>query len=692
MKKLSKILSVSLSVVLTMVFVHLGTPVSNAATSYTEGYYTYTVTNGEATITDVDTSISGEITIPSTLGGYPVTSIGALAFFNCSSITSATISDSVTAIGGRAFADCNNLATIKYNGTKDNWNKIDIGSGFPCEINIIYLKENGWKMENGIWYYYADGVKKTGWLQLGNTWYYLNSDGSMQTGWLKLGDTWYYLTSSGAMATGWVKDGNTYYYFNQSGAMVTGWLQDGGSWYYLKDNGAMQTGWLELDGARYYFDQSGAMQIGWVVIDGIKYLFDNDGKCVEGAHSFVIDISKWQGNIDWDKLKATNIDAVILRSSYGGETAEDYNNAKDSSFAKYIENLNRLEIPYGTYHFNTAATVEIAEIQAQNVIRILKESGANPTYPVFVDIETNGGDCDLIAIAKVYMEVFIENGYKPGIYANQYYWENYLNAPEFNAYYKWISNYGIDNGYPSATFAPKDGIENYAIWQYTSVGIIDGITENTTDFNALFDWYEKPDGWTEISGKKFLYENGYVKFGWVRENGNLIYLKPSGEMAIGWLKIDETWYYFDNNGVMQTGWLKLGDTWYYLKDSGAMATGWLKLGDTWYYLSPGGAMQTGWLKLGNTWYYLTSSGAMATGWLQDGGSWYYLSPGGAMQTGWLKLGSAWYYLTSSGAMATGWLKLGNTWYYLKDSGAMATGILNIGGKTYKFSSSGAWIA
>ena len=104
MKKLSKILSVSLSVVLTMVFVHLGTPVSNAATSYTEGYYTYTVTNGEATITDVDTSISGEITIPSTLGGYPVTSIGALAFFNCSSITSATISDSVTAIGGRAFA------------------------------------------------------------------------------------------------------------------------------------------------------------------------------------------------------------------------------------------------------------------------------------------------------------------------------------------------------------------------------------------------------------------------------------------------------------------------------------------------------------------------------------------------------------------------------------------------------------
>ena len=631
MKNICKLFAAFLFTFLTVAFIKSENLTAFAATEYTEGYYTYTVENGEATITSVDTSIEEDITIPSAFSSYPVTAIGAYLFQDCGELTSITIPDSVRSIGEDAFSGCDNLTTIKYDGTKEDWNKIDIGSGFPNDITIICLKENGWKTENEKQYYYLNGIK--------------------------------------------------------------------------------QTGWLELDGARYYFNQNGEMQVGWVVIDEVKYLFDNKGKCVEGAHSFVIDISQWQRNIDWDKLKATLVDAVILRSSIGGKTAEDYNKAKDSNFVEYIENLNRLEIPYGVYHFNTATTVEIAKIQAQNVIRILKESGANPIYPVFVDIETNGGNCDLIAIAKVYMEIFIENGYKPGIYANQNYWENYLNHPEFNAYYKWIANYGINNGYPSATFTPKDGIGNYAIWQYTSLGRIDGMTENTTDLNALFDWYYKPDGLVEINGKKFLYKDGYLKSGWADENGDLIYLKPSGEMAVGWLKLDETWYYFNNDGKMatgwlqlgttwyylnsdgemQTGWLKLENTWYYLKDSGAMATGWLQDGGVWYYLSPGGAMQTGWLKLGGTWYYLNDNGSMQTGWLKLGDTWYYLSTNGAMATGWLKLGSTWYYLNQSGAMQTGWLKLGNTWYYLKDSGAMATGSLKIGNKWYNFNSSGAWI-
>ena len=69
----------------------------------TEGYYTYTVSNGEATITGVSTSISGNVTIPSTLGGYPVTSIGSSAFNHCTGLTSITIPESVVSIGSSAF-------------------------------------------------------------------------------------------------------------------------------------------------------------------------------------------------------------------------------------------------------------------------------------------------------------------------------------------------------------------------------------------------------------------------------------------------------------------------------------------------------------------------------------------------------------------------------------------------------------
>ena len=82
------------------------------ADAATEGYYTYSVSNGEATITGVSTSISGAITIPSTLGGYPVTSIGDDAFFGCSSLQSITIGDSVTHIREYAFRSCSSLTSV----------------------------------------------------------------------------------------------------------------------------------------------------------------------------------------------------------------------------------------------------------------------------------------------------------------------------------------------------------------------------------------------------------------------------------------------------------------------------------------------------------------------------------------------------------------------------------------------------
>ena len=111
---MKKILSVILSVVMILGIVGL-TPILGVSAE-TSGIYTYTVADNKATITSSDTSATGAIEIPTTLGGFSVTSIGDSAFYYCTDVTSINIPSSVTSIGSLAFYNCSNLATISKIG------------------------------------------------------------------------------------------------------------------------------------------------------------------------------------------------------------------------------------------------------------------------------------------------------------------------------------------------------------------------------------------------------------------------------------------------------------------------------------------------------------------------------------------------------------------------------------------------
>ncbi len=115
--KIGKILTnLCLAVALAMLCLFLLPTTANAAT---ENGFTYTVSNGEATITDYNGSAT-DLTIPSTLGGYPVTTIGGSAFSGCSGLTNVVIPSGVTAIGDYAFRDCTALRNVTLgNGVTD---------------------------------------------------------------------------------------------------------------------------------------------------------------------------------------------------------------------------------------------------------------------------------------------------------------------------------------------------------------------------------------------------------------------------------------------------------------------------------------------------------------------------------------------------------------------------------------------
>ena len=102
---------------------------SNTALAAPEGYYTYTRSTTGTTITYVDRTISGDITIPSTLGGYPVTKIGTSAFSTCYDLTNVIIPDTVTSVGESAFHCCTSLTSINI---PNSVTSIGYGAFYNC--------------------------------------------------------------------------------------------------------------------------------------------------------------------------------------------------------------------------------------------------------------------------------------------------------------------------------------------------------------------------------------------------------------------------------------------------------------------------------------------------------------------------------------------------------------------------------
>ena len=427
---------------------------------------------------------------------------------------------------------------------------------------------------------------------------------------------------------------------------------------------------------------------GWPVYNWFDQF--NRGYCSGVGAYKGVDVSEWQGKINWAQVKTAGVDFAILRCGY----ASTY---PDKQWHNNVQGCLSSGMPFGVYLYSRATSPEEASKEADFVISQLKSeylTGADLAFPVYFDME----DSKMVgknyaAIAQAFFDKLTAAGYPVGTYANLSWWNKHLTSPVFDKYSKWVAAYNASIG---LTYAPMSNFsEGNGIWQFSDYGSVPGIS-GRVDLNYTYMAPVNSDHWIKSESKWwYRYVDGsYPANCWAQIDGQWYHFDASGWMQTGWLWVNGAWYYLGPSGAMQTGWLNDG-AWYWLLDpeaGGAMATGVKAVQGAAYFFDASGAMAAGWCADGGAWRYAAPSGALVSGWNVVNGSWYWFDGETyAMREGWLNDGGSWYWLADGGdgRMATGWQQIGGSWYWLSDSGAMATGWCQIDGVYYFFNSSGA---
>lgn len=221
----------------------------------------------------------------------------------------------------------------------------------------------------------------------------------------------------------------------------------------------------------------------WGTYNNSKAFFDYQNNLFVQQAKGVIDVSGWQGDIDWAKAKADGVEGAIIRLGYG-----EGNNA-DKKAQRNISECKRLGIPFGIYWYSYADTPALAKEEGTDVVAKLKQFGVNPSdlaYPVYYDLEkwTWEGhqpptDPNVYNnIVNNWYSALQSAGYKNlGVYSYTSYLQGPLKHVDIYAKTTWVAQYGARMRFDSFP-------TNSRGWQYTSSGKVDGISGNV-DMNAF---------------------------------------------------------------------------------------------------------------------------------------------------------------------------------------------------------------
>ena len=278
------------------------------------------------------------------------------------------------------------------------------------------------------------------------------------------------------------KDGNEIWVLKQDGSYYKATYED----YYTRDKFFVKkqatnykyTGWQTIDGKTYFFDKNGNKITGDQVIQGAKYSFGADGALVQTAGGMGIDVSKWNGNIDWAAVKNSGVNFVIIRCGYRGSSEGAL--IEDQKFRSNIKGATNAGLKVGVYFFTQAVNEVEAVEEASMVINLVK--GYNLSYPIYLDVEGSNGRGDRISVSqrtaniKAFCGTISNAGYRAGVYANKTWFTSMINTSQITNYKIWLAQYAQAVTYNAS---------RYDMWQYTSKGRVTGISGNV-DMNICY--------------------------------------------------------------------------------------------------------------------------------------------------------------------------------------------------------------
>ena len=378
-----------------------------------------------------------------------------------------------------------------------------------------------------------------------------------------------------------------------------------------------------------------------------------------------IDVSYYNGTIDWKRVKQSEVEYAIIRCGYG-------TNDKSQDDKKWEENVKGCidnNIPYGVYLYSYADTVEKASSEADHAIRLLQ--GKKLKYPVYYDLEEDKlrdkiSKQTIADIAQTFCDKLSAKGYTVGIYANKDWFTNYLTDSRFNNWTKWVAQYNTVCNYKG----------KYDMWQCSSTGRVPGISGNV-DLNYSYSPFENSYGGgnTNNGGTTNKYSDGLNEI-----EGELYYFKNNriDTSYSGLAQYGNEWYYIENGKVNwnYTGLAQRGIEWFYI-EKGKLNwnhSGIVEYNNQWFYVERGRLNwnYTGLGQSGNDWYYIVGGRVNwgYTGLVQKGNEWFYVK-GGKLDwsyTGLVQKGNEWFFVRN-GRLDWGYTGLacnGEYYFYVKN--------------------------